>query len=112
MKSYEYNSIFTPQEFQDFARDIIQIKENKFIESFAEGKDGGIDGRFIDQEGNITILQVKRYKNIFLNPYPDYVVLILMTLYAVTFVLFVNKQTVIIKAFDYAKSLIEVCERI
>lgn len=40
------------------------------------------------------------------------VVLILMTLYAVTFVLFVNKQTVIIKAFDYAKSLIEVCERI
>lgn len=63
MKSYEYNSIFTPQEFQDFARDIIQIKENKFIESFAEGKDGGIDGRFIDQEGNITILQVKRYKN-------------------------------------------------
>ena len=51
-------------------------------------------------------------KNIFLNPYPDYVVLILMTLYAVTFVLFVNKQTVIIKAFDYAKSLIEVCERI
>ena len=35
-----------------------------------------------------------------------------MTLYAVTFVLFVNKQTVIIKAFDYAKSLIEVCERI
>ena len=63
MKSYEYNSIFTPQEFQNFARDIIQIKENKFIESFAEGKDGGIDGRFIDQEGNITILQVKRYKN-------------------------------------------------
>lgn len=38
MKSYEYNSIFTPQEFQNFARDIIQIKENKFIESFAEGK--------------------------------------------------------------------------
>ena len=35
-----------------------------------------------------------------------------ITLYAVTFVLFVNKQTVIIKAFDYAKSLIEVCERI
>lgn len=63
MKSYEYSSIFTPQEFQNFARDIIQIKENKFIESFAEGKDGGIDGRFIDQEGNITILQVKRYKN-------------------------------------------------
>ena len=31
MKSYEYNSIFTPQEFQNFARDIIQIKENKFI---------------------------------------------------------------------------------
>ena len=44
--------------------------------------------------------------------YGLHVVLILMTLYAVTFVLFVNKQTVIIKAFDYAKSLIEVCERI
>ena len=54
----------------------------------------------------------QRCKNIFLNPYPDYVVLILMTLYAMTFVLFVNKKTVIIKAFDYAKSLIEVCERI
>ena len=60
----------------------------------------------------ITLHGTIDIKNIFLNPYPDYVVLILMTLYAVTFVLFVNKQTVIIKAFDYAKSLIEVCERI
>ena len=60
----------------------------------------------------ITLHGTIDIKNIFLNPYPYYVVLILMTLYAVTFVLFVNKQTVIIKAFDYAKSLIELCERI
>lgn len=42
----------------------------------------------------ITLHGTIDIKNIFLNPYPDYVVLILMTLYAVTFVLFVNKQTV------------------
>ncbi len=35
-----------------------------------------------------------------------------MVLWAVAFMWLVNKKTVTQKAFDYAKSLIEVCERI
>ena len=92
------------------AGDMFYIKHNSsnftIIDCCLNCEDREIIVREITLHGTIDI------KNIFLNPYPDYVVLILMTLYAVTFVLFVNKQTVIIKAFDYAKSLIEVCERI
>ncbi|WP_196600990.1 hypothetical protein [Pectinatus frisingensis] len=48
----------------------------------------------------------------FLHPYPDYIALIIMVLCIVSIVLFVNKKTVTQKGFDYAKTLIEVCERI
>lgn len=48
----------------------------------------------------------------FLHPYPDYIVLIIMVLCIVSIMLFVNKKTVTQKGFDYAKTLIEVCERI
>ena len=51
-------------------------------------------------------------KFLFLHPYPDYIVLIVMVLWLVIFTLFVNRKAVQQKAFDYAKTLIEVCERI
>lgn len=38
MKSYEYNSIFTPQEFQNFARDIIQIKKINLLNHLLKEK--------------------------------------------------------------------------
>lgn len=51
-------------------------------------------------------------KQAFLHPYPDYMALIIMVLCIAFIVLFVNQKTVKHKGFDYAKTLIEVCERI
>lgn len=51
-------------------------------------------------------------KQIFLQPYPKYLVLIIMLLCIMSLILFTTKKTVEQKAFDYAKALIEVCERI
>lgn len=64
MSSYDFNVVFSPLEFQDFARDILQIREKKIFESFAEGKDEGIDGRYIAEDGESIILQAKRLKNV------------------------------------------------
>ena len=64
MSSYDFNVVFSPLEFQDFARDILQIREKKIFESFAEEKDEGIDGRYIAEDGESIILQAKRLKNV------------------------------------------------
>ena len=63
MKSYDFNTSFSPPEFQNFARDMVQIKENIFIESFAEGRDMGIDGRFVAEDGYTIIFQAKQLQN-------------------------------------------------
>ena len=63
MKSYDFNNSFSPGEFQDFARDIVQIKENIFEEGFAEGRDMGLDGRSVANDGYTIIFQAKRLKN-------------------------------------------------
>lgn len=64
MKAYDFNTNFSPEEFQDFARDMLQKKEKIIFESFAEGKDQGIDGRYIAEDGTTVILQAKRFKNV------------------------------------------------
>lgn len=51
-------------------------------------------------------------KDAFLYPYPDYICLIVMIICIAVLLFFVNQKTVIQKGFDYAKSLVEVCERI
>lgn len=51
-------------------------------------------------------------KEIIVKPYPEYIAFLLMILGIVGMCLCVNEDTVKRKAFDYAKTLIEVCERI
>ncbi|WP_368233706.1 hypothetical protein [Anaerotruncus rubiinfantis] len=51
-------------------------------------------------------------KQIFLHPYPDYIALIITILSIGSIIFYVNKKSVEQKGFDYAKALIEVCERI
>ena len=63
MKSYDFYSTFEAMEFQDFARDIIQAREDIVIESFSEGKDKGIDGRCVGADGYTIILQAKKMVN-------------------------------------------------
>lgn len=63
MRNYNYNELLDFRTFEYFAKSIIEIKENKEFEIFAENKDKGIDLRNI--ENNFcTIVQVKRYKNV------------------------------------------------
>lgn len=60
----------------------------------------------------IIIMGTIDLKQAFLHPYPDYITLIIM-IFCISFVFFfINQKTVIQKGFDYAKALIEVCERI
>ncbi|OUO30238.1 hypothetical protein B5F87_02180 [Eubacterium sp. An3] len=60
--SYDFYHAFSPTEFQNFARDIIQIKEHIILESFAEGRDMGIDGRYVAKDGYTIIFQAKKKK--------------------------------------------------
>lgn len=64
MVNYDFHKKLSPYEFQNLARDILQAKENIFLESFKEGQDEGIDARRKDND-NELIVQVKRYRNDF-----------------------------------------------
>ncbi len=61
----DYNIFnLSPLEFENLARDIVQKRENIKFESFADGKDGGIDFRYSTSENkNEIIIQAKRYKD-------------------------------------------------
>ena len=48
--------------------------------------------------------------NIFFKPYPQYIAFLLMIAGIAVMCIFVNKNTVKRRAFDYAKTLAEVCE--
>ena len=61
--NYDFNHAFSPAEFEDFARDMLQMREDRKFESFAEGKDKGIDSRSVSEDGYTVILQAKRLKN-------------------------------------------------
>lgn len=60
----------------------------------------------------ILIQESFSLKDAFFYPYPDYICLIATIICIAVLVFFVNQKTVIQKGFDYAKSLVEVCERI
>ncbi len=64
MVKYDFHQLLEPYEFQYLVRDILQIKEKCFFESFSPGKDGGIDLRKTIYN-NSVIVQIKRYENNF-----------------------------------------------
>ena len=46
MLDYDF-SVLQPCEFEYLTRDLLQKKENVFVESFTTGRDGGIDLRYL-----------------------------------------------------------------
>lgn len=62
MPDYDF-LILQYNEFEHLTRDLLQKKENVFVESFTPGKDGGVDLRFAKVKGDNTIVQAKRVKN-------------------------------------------------
>ncbi len=64
MIDYDFQ-ILQPNEFENLTRDLLQKKEGVFIESFAIGRDGGVDLRFATPRGKKkVVVQAKRYKNL------------------------------------------------
>lgn len=61
MTDYDFR-VLQPSEFECFSRDLLQARENIFIESFADGRDKGIDFRFAFSNDKKCIIQCKRYK--------------------------------------------------
>ncbi len=62
MPNYDFK-ILQPSEFEVMSRDLIQVREGVFIESFTEGRDEGIDFRFATNRNRTIIIQAKRYKD-------------------------------------------------
>ena len=62
MLNYDFK-ILHSNEFECFTRDLLQASEHLRIESFAEGRDGGIDLRFAYDSTKQCIVQCKRYKD-------------------------------------------------
>lgn len=61
MLDYDFR-ILQPSEFECFSRDLLQVREEIFIESFANGRDKGIDLRFAYSKNKTCVVQCKRYK--------------------------------------------------
>jgi len=60
MNDYDFGTL-NDKEFEVLARDIISIKENIEVDRFKSGKDQGIDGKYIDNENGIVVIQVKHW---------------------------------------------------
>lgn len=58
----KFYTLLSPEDFQNLARDIVQIKEDIILESFSPGKDDGIDFRGTVNNKTL-IVQVKSTKN-------------------------------------------------
>lgn len=54
-------SSLSPQDFENLARDLVGLELGVRLEAFAEGQDGGMDGRHASDGGSI-ILQAKHYE--------------------------------------------------
>lgn len=62
MPDYDFLNL-SPPEFEELSRDLLQKELNLTLESFTEGRDGGIDLRHSYSEKSDLIIQCKRYKN-------------------------------------------------
>lgn len=61
MSNYDFKQL-SPYDFELISRDLLQAEMNITLESFANGKDGGIDFRYIKNNGDL-IIQCKHYVN-------------------------------------------------
>lgn len=61
MMQYHFHDLFESIEFEQLARDVVQIRDRIVLETFAKGPDSGMDGRFVSTNKTV-ILQVKNYE--------------------------------------------------
>ncbi len=70
MSNYDFHALLEPLEFQELVCDIVQLRENIFLETYKAGRDFGIDGFYTDGSKKI-IVQAKRYQQNFKRLYGD-----------------------------------------
>lgn len=70
MSNYDFHALLEPLEFQELVCDIVQIRDDIFLETYKEGRDFGIDGMYTDDNKKI-IVQAKRYQQDFKRLYYD-----------------------------------------
>lgn len=62
MPKYDFHHLLEPLEFEKLVCDVIQVRENNFVQMYKEGPDQGIDGSYT-LNNKKTIIQAKRYKD-------------------------------------------------
>lgn len=60
----------------------------------------------------IILMRNFNIADIFIKPYPQYIAFIIMTVSALLGLIIINRRIVENKAFDYAKALLEICDKI
>lgn len=55
MSDYNFSKL-SPRDFESLSQDLLSNIENRRVERFKVGQDGGIDGRFYSLEGDETII--------------------------------------------------------
>ena len=88
-----------------------ELKEYNFWRNLFGAKGIALFGYLVIAIREIILIEKFNFKQAFLHPYP-YISLIIIVFCIAFIILFVNKIVVIQKGFDYAKTLIEVCERL
>ena len=62
MKNYIFSQLLSPDDFQDLAVQVLQIRENRTMECFRKVKDLGIDALDKNSKG-LVVMQAKRYSH-------------------------------------------------
>lgn len=60
MNDYDFSTL-NDKEFENLVVDLISRDRNKRFERFKAGRDGGIDGRYYEEDGKEEIIQCKHY---------------------------------------------------
>ena len=54
----------SPSDFETLSADILSTLHSVHFERYGEGRDGGVDGKFLTNDGGIWIVQAKRYRDV------------------------------------------------
>lgn len=95
---------------EDMPRVYIELVEYNFLRNLYGIKYIALIIYFVIAIREIFILDEIDLKQMFINPYPEYVSLLIMIASMILVSIFINKKSVVSSAFVYAKTLIETLE--
>lgn len=54
----------SPTDFETLAADILSALHSVHFERYGEGRDGGVDGKYVTSDGGVWVVQAKRYRDV------------------------------------------------